>query len=75
MDREAVLLKWAAECDVLMNLATDPKDKQIYKRLRDTWIALAHQCPNLSYEIMDADFSTVEEVQSIFDQGRNGSIH
>ena len=73
MDRGAVLLKWAAECDVLMNLASDPKDKQIYKRLRDTWIALAHHSPNLSYEIIDADFAAVEEVRRIFDQGR--SIH
>jgi hypothetical protein len=75
MDRASVLLRWAAECDVLMNLVSDPRDKQIYKRLRDTWIALAHHSPNLSYEIMDAEIAAVEEVQSIFGQGKSGTIH
>ena len=75
MDRGSVLLRWAAECDVLMNQASDPRDRQIYKRLRDTWMALAHHGPNLSYEIVDIDIEAVEEVESVFDQGKSGSIH
>jgi hypothetical protein len=79
MNREAVLLRWAAECDVLMNLASDPKDKQIYKRLRDTWIALAHNAPTSSpissYEIIDADIAAIKEAQFVFGQGSGRSIH
>jgi hypothetical protein len=69
------LLRRAAECDVLMQLAADRRDKQIFRQLRDTWIALAHHGPNFSYEIIEAGIAAVEGLQSVFDQGTNGTIH
>ena len=59
MARQSELIRWAAECDFLMKLASDAKEKQIFKRLRDTWIALAHDSPNLS----------------VFEEGMSWSIH
>jgi hypothetical protein len=48
-----------------MNLAADPGRKQIYKRLRDAWIALAHNSPNLSSEAIAIDIAAIEQIEFI----------
>jgi hypothetical protein len=66
-----------ASCGVRRSYAIghDRRDKQIFRQLRDTWIALAHHGPNFSYEIIEAGIAAVEGLQSVFDQGTNGTIH
>ena len=69
MSRQSELLRRAAECERLIALASDPKKKLIFKRLRDTWIVLANHSPNLSREDMATDIAAIEEIQFLFEEG------
>jgi hypothetical protein len=64
MARQSDLLLRAAVCGRLMDLSVDVKQRQRFKALRDAWIALAHDGPDLSGETVAA-----------FVECRDGSIH
>jgi hypothetical protein len=64
MARQSDLLLRAAVCGRLMNLSVDAKQRQRYKQLRDAWIALAHDRPDLCGEAI-----------TNFAECQDGSIH
>ena len=64
MTRQSDLLLRAAVCGRLMDLSVDANQKQRFKQLRDAWIALAHDGPDLRGETVAA-----------FVECQNGSIH
>jgi hypothetical protein len=64
MVRQSDLLVRAAICGRLMDLTVDAKQRQRFKELRDAWIALAHDGPDLHGEAVAA-----------FVECRDGSIH
>lgn len=68
MARQSDLLWVAAVCRRLMVLSVDPKEKQRFKQLRDAWIALAHEGPDLRGE-------TIGETIAAFVACQDGSIH
>jgi hypothetical protein len=45
MTDQTDLFDRAAECERMMNLASDPDEKEILKQCRDMWIALANDSP------------------------------
>lgn len=61
----------AAVCGRLMDLSIDPGQKQRFKQLRDSWIALAHDGPDLCGETVTALVETVAALVEC----QNASIH
>lgn len=64
MVKQSGLLLLAAECGRLMDLSVDAKQRQRYKQLRDAWIALAHDRPDLC-----------DETTTDFAACQHGTIH
>jgi hypothetical protein len=52
MSRQSKLFDRAAECERLMNLASDPVNKETLKELRDMWTALANDATSSSAQEM-----------------------
>jgi hypothetical protein len=75
MAKQSDLLWRAAVCGRLMNLSIEPKQKQRFKQLRDAWIALAHDGPGLFSDVVAGDIAAVEDVQSVFVDGKDRCVH
>jgi hypothetical protein len=43
MPGQAELFRHAAECERLMDLASDPVTKRMLEKMRDLWVALANE--------------------------------
>ena len=75
MATQSELFRRAVEYNRRGNTVSDPGKKQIYKRLRDMWIWLACEGPNNARDLIAGDIAAIEQIQSILDDGRNGSMH
>ena len=73
--QQSELFRQAAECDHRVKVVSDPAKKEIYRRLRDMWIWLACEGPNNARDLIAGDIAAIEQIQSILDDGRNGSMH
>ena len=77
VSNQAELLRRAVECEGLMDLASAPKMKKLLKQVRETWIALADESPNLSSTALGACITGIEGMQSALEhfllEGRCGS--
>jgi hypothetical protein len=72
--RQPKLFQRAAECARLMNLSSDPIQKQTFRQLRDMWIALANDCLGLSSDAITKEIASMDEIQSAAGE-RNWMIH
>jgi hypothetical protein len=68
------LFRRAADCERLMNLATNPKKKKSFGLLRDMWIMLAEESPNLPSDVIAEDIAAMDTIQRILADSENGSI-
>jgi hypothetical protein len=59
------LLARAAECEHLMNLATDRGKKESFRLLRHMWIMLANESPDLPGDVIAEDVSAIDTMQRI----------
>jgi hypothetical protein len=73
------LLTRAAECEHLMNLATDRGKKESFRLLRYMWIMLANESPNLPSDVIAEDVSAIYTMQRFLadslGDSQDGSIH
>ena len=75
MSSRSGLFRRAIECERLMNLSSNPAKKQIFKQLRDMWIALADESRSLSRRAIAEGIAAIEEIQSAFEDGMSKSVH
>jgi hypothetical protein len=66
MISQAELFRRAAECERLMDLASDPKMREVFKHVREVWIALADD--NLSRGATAANIAGIEKIQPAVEQ-------
>ena len=64
MSEQSKLFDRAAHCARLMNLSSDPVNKQTLKQLRDMWIALANESTNMSAQELAKQITSIEAIQS-----------
>jgi len=62
MSRQSKLFGRAANCERLMNLSSVNKD--IFKQLRDMWIALANESTSMSAKDLAKEINSIEAIQS-----------
>ncbi len=75
MGRQSELFRRAAECERLMHLAARPAKKQLFKQMRDMWIQLANECPNLSVGALAGGTIAIGELQSVVEEVGRGATH
>ena len=73
--QQSELFRQAEECDRRVKVVSDPGRKEIYSRLRDMWIWLAYERPNLSNRAVAELFATIADIQSVLDQDKSETIH
>jgi hypothetical protein len=64
MSEQSQLFDRAAQCERLMNLSSDPVNKQTLKQLRDMWIALANESTSMSVQELAKEIISIEAIQS-----------
>jgi hypothetical protein len=62
MSRQSKLFDRAANCERLMNLSS--VNKEIFKQLRDMWIALANESTSMSAKDLAKEINSIEAIQS-----------
>jgi hypothetical protein len=67
MSEQSMLFDRAAHCERLMNLSSDPVNKETLKQLRDMWIALANESTNMSAQELAKEIISIEAIQSGFE--------
>ncbi len=75
MGRQSELFRRAAECERLMDLAASRTRKGLFKQMRDIWIQLANECPNLSVGALAEGTLAIGELQSIVEEDRSCPTH
>jgi hypothetical protein len=63
MSGQADLFERAAECERLMDAASDPDRKESLKQLRDMWIALANENATMPTEFLAKQIAELEKLQ------------
>ena len=64
MSEQSKLFDRAAHCTRLMNLSSDPVNKETLKQLRDMWIALANESTSMSAQELAKQITSIEAIQS-----------
>ena len=73
--QQSELFRQAEECDRRVKVVSDPGRKEIYSRLRDMWIWLAYERPNLSRRAVAELAETIEDMQSALDKDESRTVH
>jgi hypothetical protein len=63
MTAQASLFERAAECERLMDAASDPEDRETIKLFRDMWIMLANGSATMSANYMIKQIADIERLQ------------
>ena len=63
MSGQGDLFERAAECQRLMDTATDPDRKETLKQLRDMWTALANENATMPSELLAKQIADLEKLQ------------
>ena len=64
MSEQSKLFDRAAHCARLMNLSSDPVNKETFRRLRDMWIVLANESTSMSAQELAKEIISIEAIQS-----------
>ena len=64
MSRQSELFDRAADCERLMNLASDPEKQGLLRQLRDLWITLANESDLTSAPSLANEIAAMEKIQS-----------
>jgi hypothetical protein len=64
MSSQFEMFECAAECERLMDAASDPLKKQTLEKLRDMWIALANEGVSVSPALLAMQLEQLGRVQS-----------
>ena len=64
MSEQSKLFDRAAECERLMNLSSDPVNRETLKQLRDMSIALANGSTSMSAQELAKEIISIEAIQS-----------
>jgi hypothetical protein len=67
------LLRRAEECERLMDLAINPKKKESFGLLRDMWMMLAREYPNLPGDVIAEDIAAMDVIQRVLADSESGS--
>ena len=73
MNRQSKLFDRAAKCERLMNLSS--VNKEIFKQLRDMWIALANECTRMSAKDLAKEINSIEAIQSGLETKSKPTLH
>jgi hypothetical protein len=63
MSSQSELFDRAAECERLMDAASDSDKKQIYRQLHDMWMALANETAIMTADEMTEKIAEIERLQ------------
>lgn len=61
----------AADCDRLMNAATDPSRRAIFAKLRELWIVLGNEQAMMSEGELAAEIETIGRLHADLTAGRD----
>ena len=64
MSEQSKLFDRAAHCARLMNLSSDPVNKETFRQLRDMWIVLANESTSMSAQELAKEIISIEAIQS-----------
>jgi hypothetical protein len=64
----------AADCDRLMDTATDPTRKAIFAKLRELWIVLGNEKAMMSEGELAAEIESISRLHADLTEGR-GRLH
>ena len=64
MSEQSKLFDRAGHCQRLMNLASDPVNKETLGQLRDMWIVLANESTSMSAKDLAKEINSIEAIQS-----------
>jgi hypothetical protein len=70
MSTKTDLFDRAAECERLMNLATEADKKTRFRLLRDMWIALANESGSMSAEELAQRIADIDKIQNGMNSGK-----
>jgi hypothetical protein len=65
MSWRLALLGRAAECQRLMDLSADPRERATLQVLRDIWTMLGNQSESLSARQVSNEIAAIEEIESV----------